>query len=333
MTALRIISIMMLTLAYSISAVRAETDRIRIGLQYGLPYMQLVLMRDGGLIAARAKEAGLASLHAEFVTVGGPAVINDGLISGEMEIGAVGLSNLITMWDKTRGAGAVRGLSGMNVMPLLLVSSDAKIKTLADYTVQDRIALPSVKVSMQAMMLDILAAKIFGEAEYRKLDPNTVSMGHPDAAAGLMAGGGAFTSHFSSLPYQYFELAKPGVHVVASSFDAIGPHSVSALAATTKFRSENPRVVGVFLAALRDATALIHDHPKEAAEAYLRVTHDKMTVDELLAMMAGPGVTFTLQPQGADKTAAFMFKAGMIKHQPENWRDLYFDTVPPDGGS
>ena len=331
MNFLRILTLAVLSLACLAPAARAEANRLRIGMQNGLPYMQLVLMRERDTIGARARAAGLGSLRVEFVTVGGPAVLNDGLISGEIDIGAVGMSNLITMWDKTRGSGAIRGLSGMNIMPLLLVSSEARIKTIADYTAADRIALPSVKVSMQAMMLNILAAKKFGDGEARKLDANTVSIGHPDATAGLLAGGSAFTSHFSSLPYQYFELAHPNIHVVASSFDAIGPHSVSALSATTKFRTENPKIVEVFLAALHDTTMSIRENPRDAAETYLRATHDKMTVAELLAMMSGPGVAFDLAPQGAGKTADFMFKAGAIKRQPDSWRDLYFDTVPSNG--
>ncbi len=325
------LAIAALSLTWLTPTAHAETDRLRIGMQNGLPYMQLVLMRERGTVGIRARETGLANLRIEFVTVGGPAVLNDGLISGEIDIAAVGMSNLITMWDKTRGAGAVRGLSGMNVMPLLLVTSDPRIKTLADYVPADRIALPSVKVSMQAMMLNILAAKTFGENESRKLDGNTVSIGHPDATAGLIAGGGAFASHFSSLPYQYFELNHAGVHVVASSFDAIGPHSVSALSSTTKFRTDNPKTVAAFLSALHDTTMSIRDNPRDAAETYLRATHDKFTVDELLAMMSGPGMSFSLEPQGAGKTAAFMFKAGAIKHQPDSWRDLYFDTVPSNG--
>ena len=316
-----------------IHAGHAESGRLRIGMQFGLPYMQLVIMQARDMVSARARETGLPDLHAEFVTVSGPAVLNDGLISGELDIGAIGMSNLVTMWDKTRGHADIRGLSGMNIMPLLLVTREARIRTLADYGPNDRIALPSVKVSMQAMMLDILAAKTFGEAEFRKLDPNTVSMGHPDAAAGVMAGGAAFTSHFSSLPYQYFELANPAIHTVASSFDAIGPHSVSALSATTKFRRDNPKAVQAFLAALRDATTLINEHPREAAETYLGVTHDKITPDELVSMMKSPGVSFTLSPQGAQATADFMFKAGMVKQRPANWHEMYFDTVPADGGS
>ena len=311
---------------------RAETDKLRIGLQYGLPYMQLVILQDRDFIGARAKEAGI-DLKAEFVTVSGPAVLNDSLISGALDVGAVGMSNLVTLWEKTRSSIGIRGLSGMNIMPLLLVTKDPNLKTLADYGPNDRIAVPSVKVSMQAMMLDILAAKAFGEADYRKLDPNTLSMGHPDAMAGLLAGGGSFTSHFSSLPYQHMELASPGMHVVASSFDAIGPHSVSALAATTRFRTANPTVVKVFLQALQDATDLINDHRPEAAETYLKVTHDKMTPAELVAIMGDDGVSFTLRPQGAEATADFMFKTGVIKQKPKSWQELYFDTVPGGQGS
>ena len=308
-------------------SLRAETDKIRIGLQYGLPYMQLVLMQDHDFIGPRAAAAGIP-LKAEFVTMGGPAVLNDSVISGALDVGAVGMSNLVTMWSKTRGNIAIKGLAGMNIMPLLLVTRDPRIKTVKDFTVEDKIAVPSVKVSMQAMMLDILAERAFGD--YRRLDPSTVSMGHPDAAAGLMGGGGA-SSHFSSLPYQHFELAMPGVHLVASSFDAIGPHSVSALAATTRFRTQNPAVVGVFLAALQDATDFINQHRHEAAEAYLRVTKDKVSADELVAMMGDAGVEFTLRPQGAEKTAAFMAKTGAIKEAPASWHDMYFDTAPASG--
>ncbi len=314
-------------------AAHAETDRIRVGLQYGLPYIQLILMQDHDFLSPRAGQAGVPDLKIEFVTVTGPAVINDSLVSGALDVGAFGASSLITLWDKTHGSNNVRGLVGMNVMPLLLVSRDPRIKTIADYGPNDRIALPAIKVSMQAMMLDLLAAKAFGDAEYRRLDPNTVSIGHPDAAAGLLSGGSAFTSHFGSLPFQHIELAHPGIHQVASSFDAIGPHSVGVMAATTRFRTQNPKVVAAFVAALQDATDFINQHPQEAAEAYLRVTKEKSTPDEIVQMMHDPGVAFTLRPLGLLSTAEFMAKTGMIKQHPTSWKDMYFDTVPGGEGS
>src|ERR1041384_3519992 len=143
---------------------RADVNEIRIGKQYGLPYIQFVIMEDQGLIEKHAKQQGLADLKVQWTTLGGPAQINDGLISGAIDVGAVGLPNLITLWEKTRSNVQVRAIAGLNFMPLLLVTRDPKIKTLKDYGEKDRIALPSVKISMQAILLEMAAAKESGEA-------------------------------------------------------------------------------------------------------------------------------------------------------------------------
>ena len=90
------------------------------------------------------------------------------------------------MWEKTRTNVKVRAIAGLNFMPLILLTRDPKIKTLKDYGEKDRIAVPSVKISMQAILLEMAAAKEFGDANYEKLDPLTVSMGHPDAFAALI---------------------------------------------------------------------------------------------------------------------------------------------------
>jgi NitT/TauT family transport system substrate-binding protein len=105
------------------------------------------------------------------------------------------------------------------------------------------------------------------------------------------------------------------------------------MAATTRFRMQNPKVVAAFVAALQDATDFINQHRREAAEAYLRVTKEKSTPDEIVLMMGDPGVEFTLRPQGLLRTAEFMAKTGMIKQHPASWKDMYFDTVPGGEGS
>src|SRR5215831_5843431 len=172
----------------AITPARAEVNTLRIGKQYGLPYIQFVIMEDQKLIEKQAKLQGLGDVKVEWATLGGPAQINDGIISGAIDVGAVGLPNLITMWEKTRNNVKVRAIAGLNFMPLLLLTRDAKIKTLKDYGDKDRIAVPSVKISMQAILLEMAAAKAFGDANYEKLDPLTVSMGHPDAFAALNSG-------------------------------------------------------------------------------------------------------------------------------------------------
>ena len=309
-----------------ISPAAAEVNELKIGKQYGLPYIQFVIMEDQKLIEKHAKAAGLGDVKVEWATLGGPAQLNDGIISGAIDIAGVGLPNLITMWEKTRTNARVRAIAGLNFMPLLLLTRDPKIKTLKDYGEKDRIALPSVKISMQAILLEMAAAKEFGEANYEKLDPLTVSMGHPDAFAALNSGT-EVGSHFSSAPFQNRQLKMPGYHQVISSYDIIGPHSVSCIVMQTKFHDGNPKLVGAILAAMKEATAWIKADKRAAAEAYLRVTKDRMPVDELLAMLNDPNIVITIVPKGADKISEFLAKVGRVKVKPDNWKDYYFGDV------
>ena len=179
---------------------------------------------------------------------------------------------------------------------------------------------------MQAILLEMAAAKEFGEANYEKLDPLTVSMGHPDAFAALNSGT-EVQSHFSSAPFQYRQLNMPGYHQVVSSYDIIGPHSVSAISMTTKFHDGNPKLVAALLGAMKEATAWIKSDKKAAAEAYLRVTKDKMPAEELAAMLNDPNIVITIEPKGADKISEFLAKVGRIKAKPDNWKDYYFGDV------
>jgi len=308
------------------SPVAAEVNELKIGKQYGLPYIQFVIMEDQKLIEKHAKAAGLGDVKVEWATLGGPAQLNDGIISGAIDIAGVGLPNLITMWEKTRTNAKVRAIAGLNFMPLILLTRDPKIKTLKDYGEKDRIAVPSVKISMQAILLEMAAAKEFGEANYERLDPLTVSMGHPDAFAALNSGT-EVGSHFSSAPFQDRQLKMPGYHQVISSYDIIGPHSVSCIVMQTKFHDGNPKMVGAILAAMKEATAWIKADKKAAAEAYLRVTKDRMPVEELAAMLSDSNIVITIQPKGADKISEFLAKVGRVKVKPESWKEYYFGDV------
>src|SRR3984893_7241417 len=267
----------------------AEVNELKIGKQYGLPYIQFVIMEDQKLIEKHARLQGLGDIKVDWATLGGPAQLNDGIISGAIDVSArvagVGLPNLITMWEKTRTNVKVRAIAGLNFMPLILLTRDPRVKALKDYTEKDRIAVPSVKISMQAILLEMAASKEFGTANYKKLHGLTVSMGHPNAFTALNPGGSEVASHFSSAPFQNRQLKMPGYHQVVSSYDIIGPHSVSCISMTTKFHDGNPKMVAALLGAMKEATAWIKVDKKAAAEAYLRVTKDKMPIEEMIAIL------------------------------------------------
>ena len=104
----------------------------------------------------------------------------------------------------------MKAASGLNVSPLMLLVRDPAIKSLKDFKDHHKIAMPAVKVSMQAIMLQMAAAKEFGDAKFNSLDHLTVSMAHPDATAAMLGGGASeVVANFSSAPFQYRQMKNP----------------------------------------------------------------------------------------------------------------------------
>src|SRR5262249_19854804 len=201
----------------------AEVSEIRAAQQYGTSYLALMIMQDGKLIEKHAKAAGLGDIKVTWAKLGGPGAMNDALLSGGLDFASGGVPSLITLWAKTKGTPLwVRGVGALNDMPNELITNNPKVKTIRDFTEKDKIAVTTVKISTKALLLQMPAAREFGDSNYEKLDSFTVSMPHPDAMAALLSGSGAITAHFSSPPFEYQEKAKPGLHQVISNYEILG---------------------------------------------------------------------------------------------------------------
>lgn len=323
-----------LLLAAALSArARAETNEIRCAQQYGLSYLALMMMQDGKLVEKHAKRMGLGDVKVTWAKLGGPGAMNDALLSGGLDFATGGVPSLITLWAKTKGGPfEVRGVGALNDMPVQLVTSNPKVKSVKDFGPGDKIAVTTVKISTQALLLEMAAAKIFGEKEYEKLDPLTVSMPHPDAMTALLTG--AVTAHFSSPPFQYQEVAKPGMHVVTSNYEILGGRATfNVVWSTAKFKKENPKAYAAFVAALEEATEAIRRDRPAAAAIYKRMSNTAESLEELVKELSDPEVEFTLAPHKTLVTAEFMHRIGRIKAKPAVWTDLYFDNLHGRDGS
>jgi NitT/TauT family transport system substrate-binding protein len=307
----------------------AETSEVRAAQQFGLSYLALMMMEDSKLVERQAKAMGLGDIEVSWAKLGGPGAMNDALLSGGIDFGTGGVPSLITLWSKTHGTPQeVRGVGALNSMPVNLVTSNPNVKSIRDFTDKDKIAVTTVKVSTQALLLQMAAAKEFGEQNYAKLDPLTVSLPHPDAMTALLSGGGTITAHFSSPPFQYQEVARPGIRTILSNYEILGgPATFNVVWSTAKFRDANPKTYAAFVAAFEEATATINRDKRAAAEVYKRMSGTKETVEELLKMMEDPLVEYTLTPKSTMKTAEFMAKVGTIKEKPSSWKDLFFPNV------
>ena len=307
----------------------AETSEVRAAQQFGLSYLALMMMEDSKLVEKQAKALGLGDIKVSWAKLGGPGAMNDALLSGGIDFGTGGVPSLITLWSKTHSTPQeVRGVGALNSMPVNLVTSNPNVKSIRDFTDKDKIAVTTVKVSTQALLLQMAAAKEFGEQNYAKLDPLTVSLPHPDAMTALLSGGGTITAHFSSPPFQYQEVARPGIRTILSNYEILGgPATFNVVWSTAKFRDANPKTYAAFVAAFEEATATINRDKRAAAEVYKRMSGTKETVEELLKMMEDPLVEYTLTPKSTMKTAEFMAKVGTIKEKPSSWKDLFFPNV------
>jgi NitT/TauT family transport system substrate-binding protein len=316
--------------ALSVSAASAgETTELRVARQYGLGYLQMMVMEDMKLVEKHAKAAGLGDVKASWSTFRSSDVMNDALLSGNLDFASLGTNGLATIWAKTKGTPVeVKGAAGFNFLPLALVTRESNVKTIADYTDKHKIAVPAVRVSNQAILLQMAAAKQFGQANYTKLDALTVSMTHPDAMAALLSGAGEIGSHFASSPFLQKELERPGIRQILSSTEILGGHiNFNILATTTKFHAANPKAYAAYLAAIQEATDIINKDKRAAAELYIRMTKDKSSVDEILKIMNAAGeYNFNQRPDGDMRMIQFMHAIGSIKVKPESWDDLLFPT-------
>jgi NitT/TauT family transport system substrate-binding protein len=330
---IRVAVFLSLTLALAAPA-RAEVSEVRIAQQFGISYLPLTVMHHEQLLEKAAARAGLPGLEVSWTQFGAGNAMNDALLSGSLDFPSGGVGPLLTIWSKTKGHQAVRGVASLNSMPLYLVTVDPKVKTIKDFTDKDKIGLPAVKVSIQAVTLQMAAAKAFGADHYNQLDRLTVSMKHPDAMAAMLSGGSEITAHFGSAPFQYQELADKRAHRVLSSYDVLGgPHTFNVVWTTQKFHDDNPKVYAAFLTALDEAMKLIKSDPKRAAAIYIDEEKSKLAPDFVEKMIRDPENVFTTTPQNVMKYAEFMHKIGAIENMPKSWSALFFPDIHAKGGS
>ncbi|TMA25350.1 MAG: ABC transporter substrate-binding protein [Deltaproteobacteria bacterium] len=316
-------------------AARAETNEIRAAQQYGLSYLALMLMEDGKIVEKRAQKLGLPKLKVSWAKLGGPQAMNDALLSGSLDVATGGVPSLITLWAKTKGREVeVRGVGALNDMPNELIVSRPEVKSIKDLGSQDKIAVPSVKISTQALLLEMAAAQEWGDANYQKLDPFTITMAHPDAMTALLSGSGAITGHYASPPFSVQEKAKPPLHAILSSYDTLGGQATfNVVWSTNRFHDGNPKAYQAFAEAFQEATDAINGDKRAAAATYKRMTKTAESIESLLRMMNDPKVVFTLEPHRILVTAEFMHRIGRIKLKPSGWKDLFFENVHGLNGS
>jgi NitT/TauT family transport system substrate-binding protein len=310
----------------------AETATVRIPRQPGLTYLVFVVMEHDRLVEKHAAALGIPTLAVEYVDVGTNTGSIDALLSGAVDVVSVGVPAFLTMWEKSKGNLDIKGLGSYNAIQLVLLTRNPAVRTIRDFTDASRIAVPGVRASSQATILQMAAEKAFGD--YARLDPLTTTRSHPDAVAALLDKSSEIDSHFSAPPYANRELAIPGVHVVLTSTEVYGgPGTIGITSATRKFHDANPKAFRAIFEGQREAMGLINTERRRIAQLYKEATRDPQSVDALEAILAEPANVYDFTPHGVMQVAAFMHRTGQLKTLPKDWTEVMFPELHDLPGS
>jgi NitT/TauT family transport system substrate-binding protein len=295
----------------------------------GIGFLPLLVMESQRSIEKHAAELGNNGLKVSYVNLGGPAVVNDALLSGAAHMAAAGPPAFLFLWDRTRDNAQITGIAAMTSLPMYLNTNNPNIKALRDVSAKDRMAVTAIKVSIPSIIMQMAARKEFGEKETFRYDRYTVGLPHPDGVAALLSGISEIDLHFTSVPFHTRELKDTRVHTILVSDDVMGGSTTFTMLYTTrKFRDENPLTYKAIVHALRDAIDYINKDKRGAARIYFDSIGGKgETMEEIVASLNDPKNVITMVPQNTLKYAQFMHEIGSLKNRARSWKDLFFPEI------
>ncbi|MBA2296312.1 MAG: ABC transporter substrate-binding protein [Actinobacteria bacterium] len=294
-------------------------DKIVIAYQPGMGYAPLIIMKN-----QRTLEKRYPGLQVEYRVLPSGTAITNGMISGQIHIGAMGTGPFLV--------GYARGIDWKMIAPLneadlWLMAKDPNIKTIADLRGK-RIATPT-NTSIQAAMLRKMAEVRLGDS--KALNAGLIAMDHPDAMQALLAG--QIDAHLTSPPFQFQERNR-GAHVVARSYSYFGAHSFLGAVVTDKFYREYTQFSNQLYRDVAAAIKLVKTNPQKVAQILAEDAGGNPTPRQFKQWIGNPAITYTTRPRGLMRTASFMSRTGQLPGRlPSSWRDLVFPPVHPTNGS
>ncbi|EOD00814.1 ABC transporter substrate-binding protein [Caldisalinibacter kiritimatiensis] len=292
----------------------SQNNEIRIAEQYGLAYAPLQIMKVKGIM-----EKNLPGARITWKQMGNTAAIREGMIANQVDIGFMAIPPFLIGLDKGMNWKIASGLSSM---PIGLVTYKSDIKSIKDFTSNDRIALPQPG-SIQHILLSMACEKTFKDAH--KLDNLLVTMAHPDGMNALLAKKD-ITAHFTSPPYIFKELDNEGFHQVLTGKEAMGKDFTFIIGVTTnEFHDKKTVEYKAFVDSLHEAIRFINEKPEEAAEI-LAGEYD-LPKEEILTYITADETVYSKEVKGLKDFADFMERNNYISKSFENLEEVLWEDV------
>lgn len=310
--------------AFAPAVALPRVREVRISKGYGILYLPLLVMERQRLFEKHAARRGVAA-SASWVLLDGGNAVNDAMMAGTLDFAGAGAPGFIELWARARGIPNVEviGVSGLSTTSLSLNTNRASVRTIADFSPADRIAVPGIRTSLSAVVLQMVVAKLVGPKQFARLDSITVNLPHPEAMRALIGRDKGVSAHFTSPPFSWLELREPGIHRVLSSRDVLGALTLDVVFAPKKLVDAQPVLVDVFLDALDEAQRFIAAERRAAAGLYVSASGVQVSVDAVVQMLSNPETGFSVVPDQLMQYVDFLFAVGTIKAKPRRWEEMF----------
>lgn len=287
--------------------------KLTIAHQYGIAYAPLEIMKQQKLI-----EKHYDGVEVEWSTLNSGSAINEGFLSGDIDVGAMGVGPAVT--GVTSGV-PYKICSNMSAQPHKIMTNNPNIKSLKDIT-DEKIALVNIG-SIQHILLAMAAKEQLGDAH--ALDENIAAMAHPDGMSSLISG--SVDCHLTTSPYVFKEAEEDGITEV-EALESVWPsgNSFIVAVASTDLQENNPELYDAVVAALAEAIDYINNNTAEAAEMLCEAEDvDAATMEKWLT---DKDCAYSTETKGVMDMANFMAEEGFLENEgPKDFSDLAFDNV------
>lgn len=296
------------------SADSAKAEKITVVQQYGMAYAPFQIMEEQNLIEKNYD----GDVEVEYTQLNSGSSINDSFMSGDVQVGAMGVGPAIT--------GALTGVgykicSNMSAQPHRLMTTDSSAASLKDIGSNDQIALVNLG-SFQHILLAMACEEELGDAH--ALDNNIVAMAHPDGMTALI--NGTVKYQLTTSPYVFKE-ADQGI----SEMDVLSDvwpdgNSFIVAVASQKLHDDNPELYQAVVDAIAEACDYLTENKEEAAE--LLCENEDVDAETMLSWLEDPACSYSTELRGVMDMATFMDENGFLEVDgAESISDLAYDNV------
>lgn len=301
----------------SVSNVQKDTqqpEKIILAEQFGLAYAPLQIMKEKAFLESALQDSGLKEVSIEWKQLGNTAAIRESMLSGDLDIGFVGIPPFLLGAENGMDWKIMCGISESRVS---LITKDPKVQSLADLTQSHRIILPQPG-SIQHILLQMAAEKQLGNA--KAFDNQLLALSHPDGVTSFVSGDESIL-HFTTPPFIQSELVIDGAREVLTGQEAFGDDFTFIVAICPERFTQNDLVYQSVVRALELSVQFMEDHPDETlailAKAY------EYPSDDLERYLESGQMAFSTEVHGVQTFIDFMLKTGDLKTNYDE-KDLFW---------